>query len=259
MSTKDFNDRTSRTNSTRSPPTPATWCSPSASPSASAPSPSSSPPASKTASSPSAPWLPSSPSTTPPASWCAAQTCSPSAPWSSSSSAAAGAPTASPSWKPGAISTAPSASADALMVAIGPQTERQSDFMAGQHGLPFPVLSRPRQRPRRAVRPRLHRSRVPPRLLPLHPGQHPLCQRRAKLASSHARNLRHRQRPQSPLRRSPRRLPRPPRARRSPSRRLRSPQPLIQNQACHPDRAQASRGICSCSCRCSYDLLCRTI
>ena len=31
----------------------------------------------------------------------------------------------------------------ALMVAIGPQTERQSDFMAGQHGLPFPVLSDP--------------------------------------------------------------------------------------------------------------------
>jgi peroxiredoxin len=28
----------------------------------------------------------------------------------------------------------------ALMVAIGPQIERQSDFMAGQHGLPFPVL-----------------------------------------------------------------------------------------------------------------------
>ncbi len=28
----------------------------------------------------------------------------------------------------------------ALMVAIGPQTGRQSDFMAGQHGLPFPVL-----------------------------------------------------------------------------------------------------------------------
>lgn len=32
---------------------------------------------------------------------------------------------------------------NALMVAIGPQTERQSDFMAGQHGLPFPVLSDP--------------------------------------------------------------------------------------------------------------------
>ena len=32
---------------------------------------------------------------------------------------------------------------EALMVAIGPQTERQSDFMAGQHGLPFPILSDP--------------------------------------------------------------------------------------------------------------------
>ena len=31
----------------------------------------------------------------------------------------------------------------ALMVAIGPQTERQSDFMVGQHGLLFPVLSDP--------------------------------------------------------------------------------------------------------------------
>jgi peroxiredoxin len=31
----------------------------------------------------------------------------------------------------------------ALMVAIGPQTQRQSDFMAGQHRLPFPVLSDP--------------------------------------------------------------------------------------------------------------------
>ena len=32
---------------------------------------------------------------------------------------------------------------EGLMVAIGPQTERQSDFMAGQHGLPFPMLSDP--------------------------------------------------------------------------------------------------------------------
>jgi peroxiredoxin len=32
---------------------------------------------------------------------------------------------------------------DALMVAIGPQAERQSDFMAGHHGLPFPVLTDP--------------------------------------------------------------------------------------------------------------------
>ncbi len=31
----------------------------------------------------------------------------------------------------------------ALLVAIGPQTERQSDFMVGQHGLPFPVLTDP--------------------------------------------------------------------------------------------------------------------
>ncbi|MDE3188951.1 MAG: AhpC/TSA family protein [Acidobacteriota bacterium] len=31
----------------------------------------------------------------------------------------------------------------ALMVAIGPQTERQSDFMASQHGIPFPVLTDP--------------------------------------------------------------------------------------------------------------------
>jgi peroxiredoxin len=31
----------------------------------------------------------------------------------------------------------------AFMVAIGPQTERQSDFMVGQHGLPFPVLTDP--------------------------------------------------------------------------------------------------------------------
>jgi peroxiredoxin len=30
-----------------------------------------------------------------------------------------------------------------LMVAISPQTERQSDFTAGQHGLPFPLLSDP--------------------------------------------------------------------------------------------------------------------
>jgi peroxiredoxin len=31
----------------------------------------------------------------------------------------------------------------ALLVAVSPQIERQSDFMAGQHGLPFPVLSDP--------------------------------------------------------------------------------------------------------------------
>ena len=31
----------------------------------------------------------------------------------------------------------------ALLAAIGPQTARQSDFMVGQHGLPFPVLADP--------------------------------------------------------------------------------------------------------------------
>ena len=77
----------------------------------------------------------------------------------------------------------------ALMVAIGPQTERQSDFMAGQHGLPFPGARRPRLRAGREVRPGLHRARVPARLLPLHPGQHSLHQRRAELASAAAGNL----------------------------------------------------------------------
>jgi peroxiredoxin len=33
--------------------------------------------------------------------------------------------------------------AGALLAAISPQSVRQSDFMAGQHGLPFPVLSDP--------------------------------------------------------------------------------------------------------------------
>ena len=32
---------------------------------------------------------------------------------------------------------------EGLLVAIGPQIQRQSDFMANQHGLPFPVLSDP--------------------------------------------------------------------------------------------------------------------
>ncbi len=31
----------------------------------------------------------------------------------------------------------------ALMVAVGPQLARQSDFMVGQHGIPFPVLADP--------------------------------------------------------------------------------------------------------------------
>ena len=125
--------------------------------------------------------------TMPPAGWCARPTCSPSGRWSSSSFAAAGAPTASPSSRPGATSTRSLREAGALLVAIGPQTARQSDFMVGQHGLPFPVLCRSRLRRRRAVRPRLHHPRIPPRLLPLDPGQHPLRERRATLAAAPSR------------------------------------------------------------------------
>ena len=33
--------------------------------------------------------------------------------------------------------------AGVLLAAISPQTERQSDFMVGQHALPFPVLADP--------------------------------------------------------------------------------------------------------------------
>jgi peroxiredoxin len=33
--------------------------------------------------------------------------------------------------------------AGALLIAISPQTQRQSDFMVGQHALPFPVLTDP--------------------------------------------------------------------------------------------------------------------
>src|SRR5580700_9274283 len=33
--------------------------------------------------------------------------------------------------------------AGALLIAISPQTERQSDFMVGQHSLPFPLLNDP--------------------------------------------------------------------------------------------------------------------
>jgi peroxiredoxin len=32
---------------------------------------------------------------------------------------------------------------ECLIVAVGPPTARQNDFMAGQHGLPFPVLRDP--------------------------------------------------------------------------------------------------------------------
>ncbi len=81
--------------------------------------------------------------TTPPAGPSARPICSPSARSSSSSFAAAGAPTASRNSRPGATSTPRLREAGALLAAIGPQTARQSDFMVGQHGLPFPVLTDP--------------------------------------------------------------------------------------------------------------------
>ena len=75
------------------------------------------------------------------------------------------------------------------MVAIGPQTERQSDFMAGQHGLPFPVLSDPGC----ALAEKFGLVYTVPEylreLLPLHPGQHSLRQRRTELAPAHPRHL----------------------------------------------------------------------
>ena len=152
-------------------------------------------------------------------------TCSPSARWSSNSSAAAGAPIASPSSKPGAISTAQLRERGALMVAISPQTERQSDFMAGQHGLPFPVLTDPGNAspnssawstpsPNTTATTTSPSSSTSPSSMA------------SKLASSLARHLCHRPRGARRLRRGPRRLPRPPRAGRSSLRRPRPPRPV---------------------------------
>ena len=155
-------------------------------------------------------------------------TCSPSARWSSSSFAAAGAPTASPSSKPGATSTATLRERERLMVAIGPQTERQSDFMAGQHGLPFPVLSDPGCALAEKFGlvytvPEYHRDYYLSILvnIPFVNGE-PSWRLPIPATYVIAKG------PQSRLRRGPRRLPRPPRARRSPGRRLRAPQPITQ-------------------------------
>ena len=66
----------------------------------------------------------------------------------------------------------------ALMVAIGPQTSRQSDFMAGQHRLPFPVLSDPGC----ALAEKFGLAHTVPgtcATLPVHPHQHSLCEWRA--------------------------------------------------------------------------------
>ncbi len=98
----------------------------------------------------------------------------------------------------------------ALLAAISPQTARQSDFMVGQHSLPFPVLTDAGCAVAEQFGLGLHHPRLPPRLLPLHPRQHPLCKRRSDLASRPARHLRPRPRPPCPLRPGQRRFPRPP-------------------------------------------------
>ncbi len=77
------------------------------------------------------------------ASWCAAPTCSRSVRWFSNFFRGRWCPycvTELETWRDlyGQLRER-----GALMVAIGPQIERQSDFMAGQHGLPFPVLTDP--------------------------------------------------------------------------------------------------------------------
>ena len=72
---------------------------------------------------------------------CAAPTCWPWGRWSSTSSVVAGALTASPSLSPGGISTPAVRKRSALLIGISPQTVRQNDFTAVQHGLPFPVLT----------------------------------------------------------------------------------------------------------------------
>ena len=64
------------------------------------------------------------------------------------------------------------------MVAIGPQTERQSDFMAGQHGLPFPVLFDPGNNVAEQFGLVYTVPDYLPQLLPLHPGEHSLRERR---------------------------------------------------------------------------------
>ena len=115
---------------------------------------------------------------------------------------------------------------EALMVAIGPQTQRQSDFMAGQHGLPFPVLCDPANKLAEQFGlvytiPEYHRSYYQSILVNI-PFVNGEPSWRLPIPATYVIV----QRPQGPLRRSPRRLPRPPRTRRSLSRRLLPPQPL---------------------------------
>ena len=117
----------------------------------------------------------------------------------------------------------------ALMVAIGPQIERQSDFMANQHGLPFPVLSDPGNAVAEKFGlvytiPEYHRDYYLSILVNI-----PFVNGDKSWRLPSARDLRDFERGKGHLRRSPCRLPRPARARRSPRRCLRHPPPLIAN------------------------------
>ena len=104
----------------------------------------------------------------------------------------------------------------ALLVAISPQTDRQSDFMVGQHGLPFPVLTDPgcalaEQFGLAYTIPEYHRDYYRSILVNI-----PFVNGERKLVPDPACHLRPRPRPPRPLRPGLRRLPRPPRAGRSP-------------------------------------------
>ena len=117
----------------------------------------------------------------------------------------------------------------ALMVAIGPQIERQSDFMANQHGLPFPVLSDPGNAVAEKFGlvytiPEYHRDYYLSILVNI-PFVNGDKSWRLPLPATYviAKDGK------VVIRRSPRRLPRPPRARRSPRRCLRHPPPLTPN------------------------------
>ncbi len=89
---------------------------------------------------------------------------------------------------------------------------------------PLPSALRPRCHHRRKIRHRLHHPRGASPLLPIHPHQHSLQQRRPQLPQRHRsklappppRRLRHRPHQHHSLRRSPRRLPCPPRTCRHP-------------------------------------------
>ena len=76
-----------------------------------------------------------------PGAWSIAPICWRWGRWSSTFFAAAGAPTASPSWNHGEIFTRAVRKRGALLIGVSPQTVRQNDFTAVQHGLPFPVLT----------------------------------------------------------------------------------------------------------------------